>query len=65
MFGVLIYEVTGPIFSKIAISKANEIGGMDIAEEVEITEPFIDEDSEEEIIDEPVLENLEPVLKSE
>lgn len=65
MFGVLIYEVTGPIFSKIAISKANEIGGMDIAEEVEITEPFIDEDSEEEIIDEPVLENLEPMLKSE
>ena len=44
MFGVLIYEVTGPIFSKIANSKANEIGGMDIAEEVEITEPFIDED---------------------
>ena len=65
MFGVLIYEVTGPIFSKIAISKAKEIGGMDVVEEVEITEPFIDEDSEEEIIDEPVLENLEPVLKSE
>ena len=27
MFSVLIYEVTGPIFAKIAIEKANEING--------------------------------------
>lgn len=29
MFSVLVYEVSGPIFAKIAISKAGEIGGMD------------------------------------
>lgn len=29
MFSILIYEVTGPIFAKIAISRANEINGMD------------------------------------
>ena len=29
MFSVLVYETTGPIFAKIAISKAGEIGGMD------------------------------------
>lgn len=29
MFSVLIYEVSGPIFAKIAISKAKEINGMD------------------------------------
>jgi hypothetical protein len=32
MFSVLVYEVSGPIFAKIAISKAGEIGGMDRAE---------------------------------
>lgn len=31
MFSVLIYEVTGPIFAKIAIAKAGEINGMDKA----------------------------------
>lgn len=31
MFSVLIYEVTGPIFAKIAIEKAGEINGMDKA----------------------------------
>lgn len=34
MFGVLIYEVTGPIFAKIAISKADEINGLDKLMEV-------------------------------
>lgn len=29
MFSVLVYEVSGPIFAKMAISKAGEIGGMD------------------------------------
>lgn len=29
MFSVLIYEVTGPIFAKIAIEKAGEINGLD------------------------------------
>lgn len=29
MFSVLIYETTGPIFAKIAIQKAGEIGGLD------------------------------------
>lgn len=40
MFSVLIYEVSGPIFAKIAISKAGEIGGLDrlIEENYEISE---------------------------
>lgn len=40
MFSVLIYEVSGPIFAKIAISKAGEIGGLDrlIEENYEIAE---------------------------
>lgn len=29
MFSVLVYEVSGPIFAKIAIQKAGEIGGLD------------------------------------
>jgi len=29
MFSVLVYETTGPIFAKIAIQKAGEVGGMD------------------------------------
>lgn len=33
MFSVLIYEVSGPIFAKIAISKAGEINGLDRLEE--------------------------------
>lgn len=33
MFSVLVYEVSGPIFAKIAIQKAGEIGGMDRAAE--------------------------------
>ena len=28
MFSVLIYEVTGPIFAKIAIERAGEINGL-------------------------------------
>ncbi|MDD4000057.1 MAG: cation:proton antiporter [Bacilli bacterium] len=42
MASVLIYEVSGPIFAKIAISKAKEIGGMDKIEdlnEIDIPEP--------------------------
>lgn len=31
MFSVLVYEVSGPIFAKIAIQKAGEINGMDRA----------------------------------
>jgi Kef-type K+ transport system membrane component KefB len=33
MFSVLIYEVSGPIFAKLAISKANEINGQEKKEE--------------------------------
>lgn len=29
MFSVLVFETTGPIFAKIAIKRAGEIGGMD------------------------------------
>lgn len=29
MFSVLVYEVSGPIFAKLALQKAGEIGGMD------------------------------------
>lgn len=28
MFSVLIYEVTGPIFAKLAIQRAGEINGL-------------------------------------
>lgn len=36
MFGVLVYELTGPIFAKFAISRAGEINGMDkLMEQVE------------------------------
>ncbi len=34
MCGVLFFEITGPIFAKFAISKANEINGMDKLAEV-------------------------------
>lgn len=51
MFGVLVYEITGPIFSKYAISKAGEINGMD----------KYDNDSEDEV--EPVIET--PSLQEE
>ena len=34
MFSVLIYEVSGPIFSKIAIQKAGEINGMEKKKEI-------------------------------
>ena len=33
MFSILIYETTGPIFAKIAIQKAGEIGGLDAVPE--------------------------------
>ena len=29
MFSVLVFETTGPIFAKIAVQRAGEIGGMD------------------------------------
>jgi Kef-type K+ transport system membrane component KefB len=49
MFGVLIYEVTGPIFAKIAISKAKEINGLD---KVEVEEEEIESE----------MTHLEPVM---
>ncbi len=41
MFSVLVFETTGPIFAKIAIKRAGEIGGMDRPAELEpaITPP--------------------------
>jgi Kef-type K+ transport system membrane component KefB len=35
MFSVLVYEISGPIFAKIAITKAGEVNGMDRFEETE------------------------------
>lgn len=35
MFSVLIYEVTGPIFAKLAIQRAGEINGLDKTEKLE------------------------------
>ena len=34
MLSILVYETTGPIFAKIAISKAGEINGLDRLEEL-------------------------------
>ena len=31
MFSILIYEVSGPVFAKIAIEKAGEINGLETA----------------------------------
>lgn len=39
MFSVLIYEVSGPIFAKIAITKAGEVGGLDRETVEEIPQP--------------------------
>lgn len=36
MFSVLIYETTGPIFAKIALSKAGEVNGLDRLEQKEL-----------------------------
>lgn len=41
MFSVLIYEVSGPIFAKIAIEKAGEINGMDRARQEQV--PVVEE----------------------
>ena len=43
MFSVLVYEVSGPIFAKIAIQKAGEINGMDRArkEQVPVVEELV------------------------
>lgn len=52
MFSILIYETTGPIFAKIAISKAGEINGMDnflnntYEEDINVSVPIILEGSE-------------------
>jgi Kef-type K+ transport system membrane component KefB len=35
MFSVLVYEISGPIFAKIAITKAGEVGGLDRVENIE------------------------------
>lgn len=37
MFSVLVFETTGPIFAKIAIKRAGEIGGMDRQPETSFT----------------------------
>jgi Kef-type K+ transport system membrane component KefB len=37
MFSVLIYEISGPIFAKIAITKANEINGLDLIKDINDT----------------------------
>jgi len=37
MFSILIYETTGPIFAKIAISKAGEINGMAVPAEANLS----------------------------
>ncbi|HOW38871.1 MAG TPA: hypothetical protein PLZ76_08170, partial [Bacillota bacterium] len=39
MFSVLIYETTGPIFAKIAITKAGEAYGLDRLNEEPVREP--------------------------
>lgn len=43
MFSVLVYETTGPIFAKIAISKAKEINGLDNLLGDMVSEPIIKE----------------------
>lgn len=43
MFSVLIYEVTGPIFAKIAIQKAGEIDGLLHKKEAHIKNRIIEE----------------------
>lgn len=41
MFSVLIYEVSGPIFAKIAIKKAGEINGLDKIEDINQVEAVV------------------------
>ena len=41
MFSVLIYEVSGPIFAKIAIKKAGEINGLDKIEDINQVEEVV------------------------
>lgn len=41
MFSVLVYETSGPIFAKIAISKAKEINGLDRMVDESLSEPII------------------------
>ncbi|MDY3196428.1 MAG: cation:proton antiporter [Paracholeplasma sp.] len=41
MFSVLVYETSGPIFAKIAISKAKEINGLDRMVDEILSEPII------------------------
>lgn len=43
MFSVLIYETTGPIFSKIAIQKAGEVNGLDNILLEQESEPVTDD----------------------
>lgn len=38
MFGVLVFEITGPIFSKIAITRAGEVNGLD-----KVLDPALDQ----------------------
>lgn len=44
MFSILIYETTGPIFSKIAIKKAGEINGLDNYRNLQAFEEEVDID---------------------
>ncbi|HCW05429.1 MAG TPA: hypothetical protein DGK91_13475, partial [Clostridium sp.] len=44
MFSILIYETTGPIFSKYAIKKAGEINGLDKYRNIEDLEEENDVD---------------------
>lgn len=41
MLSILVYETTGPIFAKIAISKAGEIGGLDKLQELSSVEDLV------------------------
>ena len=41
MFSVLVYETSGPIFAKIAISKSKEVNGLDRMVDESLSEPTI------------------------
>lgn len=44
MLSILVYETSGPIFAKIAISKAGEIGGLDKLEQLSSVEDIVPAD---------------------
>ena len=58
MFSVLVFETSGPIFAKIAIKRAGEIGGMDRERNLRaasVLEPDMSPDEEETAV-QPALE---------